>query len=215
MQMTCPKGNRVERIYDLLAPIYDVWAGCTEVRARRRAIELAGLRDGETVLEVAIGTGLLLKAVIDSGWQGKPIGIDLSRAMLGRASRRLSPGKGSPLALCRADARRLPFASSTFDVIISTYLLDLLREDEIESVLSEFRKVIKPGGRAVLVQMGDQSRLVNKAWMWLYHHAPALVGGCRPVEIRHSLGVAGWRVEEFEQVLQGSFRSNLYVVRPS
>jgi ubiquinone/menaquinone biosynthesis C-methylase UbiE len=50
--------NQINAVYDRIAPIYDVWGKLTESRARNRAIELAEIKDGESILEVAVGTGL-------------------------------------------------------------------------------------------------------------------------------------------------------------
>ena len=53
--------SEVRQVYDRIAPVYDLWGALTESRAQERALQLADLRDGERILEVAAGTGLMLR----------------------------------------------------------------------------------------------------------------------------------------------------------
>lgn len=58
--------NKIASIYDSIAPIYDIWGKLTESRARNRAIELAEINDGQSILEVAVGTGLAFYEIVKS-----------------------------------------------------------------------------------------------------------------------------------------------------
>src|SRR5690242_7853305 len=75
--------------YTLIAPIYDLWAVFTEERARTRALEIAAIRDGESILEVAVGTGLAFEELVRRNATGQTEGVDLTPAMLARARRRI------------------------------------------------------------------------------------------------------------------------------
>ena len=77
-------------VYDKIAPIYDVWGKLTESRARNRAIELAGIIDGQNILEVAVGTGLAFYEIVKRNPNGSNSGIDLSEGMLERAKKRVN-----------------------------------------------------------------------------------------------------------------------------
>ena len=81
--------SEISAVYDRIAPLYDLWGTMTESRARARAIELAGIRNGMTVLEVAVGTGLAFREIVRSNPDGRNIGIDLSAGMLERAKQRI------------------------------------------------------------------------------------------------------------------------------
>ena len=207
-------GIEVARLYSILAPVYDIWAELTESRARERLVQLAELARGESVLEVAVGTGKLLARVMQTGDLRNVVGLDFSHAMILRARRRLDSARGARAHLCLADGRKLPISSRTFDVVLNCYMLDLLAESDIPHVLEEFRRVLRPDGRLLLAVMGEQGRMVNVAWMWIYRHAPALVGGCRPVSLPHHLERARWQVEARERVSQNGFWSELIVARP-
>jgi ubiquinone/menaquinone biosynthesis C-methylase UbiE len=133
--------------------------------------------------------------------------------MLRRARGRLQANRRAGL-LCRGDACRLPFPAASFDVIFSCYMLDLLPEADIQRALGEFFRVTKPQGRLVVAVMARQARVVDAIWMWGYHHAPALVGGCRPVALAPALAATGWRVELAEEISQSGFRSELILAQP-
>lgn len=78
-------------LYQLLAPIYDLVSGerMLYARARRRVVELLGLRPGDVVLDVACGTGRNHALIVDKiGPSGRLIGVDRSSAMLNQASER-------------------------------------------------------------------------------------------------------------------------------
>ena len=77
--------DNVPHVYRRLAPAYDLWARLTETRARARCLELAAVRDGESVLEVAVGTGLGFADILSRNPTGRNDGIDLTPQMLARA----------------------------------------------------------------------------------------------------------------------------------
>src|SRR5689334_1992600 len=76
--------------YNHIAPFYELWARATESRARRRVLELAAVRDGDDVLEVATGTGAQLVALAGQNPSGRTVGVELAEAMLRRSRRRLA-----------------------------------------------------------------------------------------------------------------------------
>jgi ubiquinone/menaquinone biosynthesis C-methylase UbiE len=202
--VTPPMRSSLVKFYDLAAPVYGFWAALTESRAHRRA--LAAL-SGQDILEVAIGNGADLAALAADGSRGRTVGVDLSRGMLKRARRRC----GGEAVLCRADARALPFRSGSFDNILNCYMIDLLLEGDIPVVLRELHRVLRPGGRLVLVTMATQSAVVQRTWMALYHAAPLLVGGCRPIDVTRWLSGPDWQLETRDWISQMGFRSELLV----
>lgn len=137
---------KTRTLRDRLAPLYD-WQAPLERRAIDAALELANPQSGEVVLDVATGTGAVLRALA----QRKPrpaaaIGIDRSQAMLERV-RQLPTG----WRLDRGDATSLPFPGERFDVVIASFVLHLLDQASLERALHEIRRVLRTGGRAVTV----------------------------------------------------------------
>jgi demethylmenaquinone methyltransferase/2-methoxy-6-polyprenyl-1,4-benzoquinol methylase len=153
----------VARRYDLMN---DLMTWGLHRRWKRSAVRLSGVRVGDAALDLAGGTGdiaiLLARAV---GPEGSVVLADINPSMLAEAERRLA---GNPLAsrisLTEADAEELPFADEAFDVVtIGFGLRNVTRK---ERALREMLRVLRPGGRMVVLEF---SRPV--AWLVrpLYH----------------------------------------------
>ena len=166
------------------------------------------------MLEVAVGTGALFSKLAQIDGLKRCVGIEPAGAMLCRARRRLAPQMKEGTAFCRADARQTPFTPESFDVIMNCYMLDLLPENDIQKVLQEFRRILKPTGRLLLLVMARQNWLIQGIWMSVYSLSPTLVGGCRPVYLSVYLTTGGWRTELDNQISQSGFRSQLILARP-
>lgn len=134
--------NRWNRsIYRFWSPVYDYLAGRLFVRSRKRAIEILNLQPGERALLVGVGTGLdipLLRSSVRS------VGLDLTSTMLGKARKRSSKG-----LLVIGDAQALPFPDGSFDSAILTLILSVVPDGA--ACLQETARVLRPGGRAVIL----------------------------------------------------------------
>jgi len=202
------------RLYDRLAPVYDAWGRLTESRARDRALALADVRDGERILEVAAGTGLAFGELVRRNPGGRNLGIDISRGMLARARRRLGRLGLANYDLALASAIDLPFGDGTFDLLMNNYMFDLIDEQAWPTILAEFRRVLAPGGRLVLVNMTRGERFGSGVYEALYRLSPWLMGGCRGVRMEGPLGAAGFRVLRREYVQQCLFPSEVIFAVP-
>ena len=122
-----------------------------ETRFRELLLAPARLRQGENVLDVGCGTGsLALTAKRIVGPAGRVHGIDASRPMIARAkSKAAKKGIGAHFDVASADA--LPFPDRAFDVALSTVMLHHLPKATRVVAVSEMRRVLGPGGRALLV----------------------------------------------------------------
>ena len=127
-------------------------------RQRLRALELLQPRAGEHVLDVGCGTGLLaqeLAALV--GASGRVVGVDVSRDMLD-----LAEGRCSDVAQVRfveGSATSLPDDDSGFDAVTCTQVL--LYVAEVEQALAEMHRVLKPGGRIVIVETDWRGLVLN------------------------------------------------------
>ncbi len=201
--------GKVPETYRRIAWIYDAWAWLTESRARDRCLELAAIQDGESVLEVAVGTGLAFKRILEANPSGLNEGIDLTDAMLARAQRRVSGAGHTNYRLRVGDAYALDFADDSFDVLVNNYMFDLLPESDFPRVLGEFRRVLCPGGRLAMVNMTAGEHWYNGIWPLIYRINPALLGGCRGVSLVPHLEAAGFNRIEREYVSQSTFPSEV------
>lgn len=153
--------------YDLTANLYYL-LGYREWAYRQKAVEALHLEPGDTVVEIACGTGLNFSLYQEAvGPQGKIIGVDLTDAMLDQARQRVADNGWENVELVQADAREYEFPAGA-DAIISTYALSLI--PECDRVLERAADALAPGGRLALLELQIPENwpgwLVN-AGIWL------------------------------------------------
>ncbi|BDG01541.1 methyltransferase domain-containing protein [Anaeromyxobacter oryzae] len=139
------------RLYDWLAAAHSLGASA---RVHERTLDVAGVAAGERVLDVCCGTGTLaLAAKRRVGAAGSVNGVDASAEMIARA-RAKSARTGLPVTFDAGAAQALSFLDATFDVVTCTLALHHLPEAARGRALEEMARVVKPGGRIVIVEFG-------------------------------------------------------------
>jgi ubiquinone/menaquinone biosynthesis C-methylase UbiE len=201
--------SEVGAIYDNIAWVYDIWGKLTESRARNRAIELAKIKDGQNILEVAVGTGLAFYEIVKRNPHGNNSGIDLSQGMLNKAKARLNALSGANYTLGLGTDFSLPQGAGSIDVLINNYMFDLIPFEDMDKVLLEFKRVLKPGGRLVLVNMTKGEQFGSGLYDFVYRLSPATMGGCRGVRMSNRLRAHGFRVDTREYYQQMLFPSEV------
>lgn len=211
MTISAAKLNKpqVVDVYSKTAFIYDIWGMLTETRARQRALEFANINNGEAVLEVAVGTGLTFLEILNANPDGENIGIDLTPAMLEKAQHKAAKSDTTNYKLTTGDAYALQFPDHHFDLLMNNYMFDLLPEKDFPLVLAEFKRVLKPAGQLVLVNMTRGERFYQKIWEGVYHLNPRWLGGCRGVLLHQYLKKAGFRNIKREFLSQFGFPSEI------
>jgi ubiquinone/menaquinone biosynthesis C-methylase UbiE len=195
--------------YNRIACVYDLFGILMESKARQLALDLASIRNGERILEVALGTGLNFVELVrrnPKGWVG---GVDVSIKMLERARKRVSKTGRKNFTLHLSDSRQLPFRDRSFDIVITQYLFDILPVDNFTPILLEFKRVLKNGGRVVVVNMTKSEKWVNQIYEGIYKLKPPLLAGCRGVLARPFLEKAGFKEIRREFVSQLGFPSEV------
>jgi len=149
---------RVQRYgWDRAADDYEPLWRAQLAPAHTALFERAGLRAGESVLDVACGTGLVsLPAAQRVGAHGRLLGIDLSGRMVEAAARRAREQGVAAARFVRMDAQQLDLADASFDVVLCA--LGLMYLPEPARALAEMRRVLRPGGRIVVAVWGERSR---------------------------------------------------------
>lgn len=206
---------QVRAAYRKHASTYDIWSSLTESKARQRCLELADIKNGESILEVAVGTGMLFEKVLQLNPTGRNEGIDLTEEMLSRARARVQRSGVSSYILKVGDAYDLKYPNNSFDLLLNNYMFDLIPEKDFEVILAEFKRVLRKGGRIVMVNMTKGSRTFNAVWERLYETRSSLLGGCRGIELSPYLESAGFEGIRREYLTQMSFPSEIiYGVKP-
>jgi demethylmenaquinone methyltransferase/2-methoxy-6-polyprenyl-1,4-benzoquinol methylase len=149
----------VAALFDASARSYErfgtVMSWGSEQRYRRQALERAGLRPGMKLLDVATGTGLLVRAAMRIVREPPAvIGLDPNASML-REARKATAG---PLVQGRAE--ELPFRDATFDLVSMGYALRHVTA--LEAAFGEYRRVLRPGGRLLMLEISRPRSAVTR-----------------------------------------------------
>jgi len=213
-----PDREAICRAYDFWSHIYDVVAAPWEYGARMQALATLPSGVGWRVLDVGIGPGSYFSKIAQSAVPGATVcGVDLSHNMVRKASRRVRRGRIASARVIEADAVTLPFASCSFDTVLSSYLLDLMPVEVIACVLAEFFRVLKPSGRAVLINLTKRATDRPTFYERCYRAMPTIgkayvFGGCRPVRLAHVVSAAGF-VDTRRTVVEQALPSEILIAR--
>jgi ubiquinone/menaquinone biosynthesis C-methylase UbiE len=195
------------RKYNRIASVYDLFGIFMASKARQRALEMASIQNGENVLEVALGTGLNFAEILKRNPHGWVHGIDVSKKMLERTRKRISKIEHGHVALHLCDCRHLPFEDGAFDIVINEYMLDILPVEDFNPILNEFKRVLRPGGRIILVNTTYGERWINRIYELLYKLRPPIVAGSRGVRAQPFLEEVGFTGIRREYISQFGFPS--------
>jgi ubiquinone/menaquinone biosynthesis C-methylase UbiE len=134
------EGDSAEAYERYLASAFSPWA--------RQLTELADVRGGDRVLDVACGTGIVARHAADrAGEAGRVVGVDVNADML-RVARVVSAGVRPAIEWRRGDAAELPFPAAAFDVVVCEQAIQFFSDPV--AALTEMRRVMAPGARAAV-----------------------------------------------------------------
>lgn len=152
-----------------------------------------GPLDGRLVLDLGCGKGRFARVLAAQG--ARVVGLDLSAAMLGEAD-------GSSLQRVQGSARRLPFASATFDAAVAVEVFEHVEPAALDASFAEAARVLRPGGILVIVDKNVLAMNAQRPWLpaaavkwlderrglWMYPaNGPVREHWFRPGEIRRRL----------------------------
>jgi phosphatidylethanolamine/phosphatidyl-N-methylethanolamine N-methyltransferase len=146
LSVTAVENDFVTRVYEKLASVYDFIFGPTLHPGRVQAIQRMGIKPGDRVLEVGVGTG------INAALYPRDCavtGIDLSASMLEKARDRVARKEIRNVRLLEMDAADLKFADGSFDIVYAPYLISVVPDPV--AVAKEMRRVCRRGGRIVFL----------------------------------------------------------------
>lgn len=156
---------------------YDMLVGAfllgKERTMRELTVDLAQLQPGESVLDVGCGTGSLAIAVKRRlGTAGTMQGIDAAPEMVARA-RQKAKAADVDVEFRVAAVERLPYPDAQFDVVLSSLMLHHLPVDLRRPAFTEIRRVLKPGGRLLVVDYEPPKHPVSRALISILSHTMA------------------------------------------
>ena len=205
---------QTRRVYDRLAFLYPLSTYFFHSKAHRVAIERAGIEDGSRVLEVACGSGEMFGRIIKVNPGGVNCGVDLSPKMAEFTQRKATGKARKTASFCQAaDVRQLPFSDASFETVVCCYLFELLGCSDMEAAVLEVRRVLKPGGRLVLVVIGQNAPLFNRAYRLAGSLVPAFWGRQVEHQLVPLMEGLGFEIETDEHLRQGYYPSRVMTLR--
>ena len=155
----------VNHLIDEAAPDYDWVSGMMSFGSdqfyRRDALRKAGLKPGMRLLDVASGTGLMVKAALELGVEPALVtGVDPSQGMLAENRKRY------PVTLLEGKGEALPCADASFDFVTMGYALR--HTEDLNQLFAEFRRVLRPGGRVLILEITRPKNTVALRLMRFY-----------------------------------------------
>jgi demethylmenaquinone methyltransferase/2-methoxy-6-polyprenyl-1,4-benzoquinol methylase len=171
--------ERVHSMFSTIAPSYDrantVLSFGVHHLWRRRAVAESGARPGDRVLDCATGTGdlaIAFKRVV--GPDGTVLGTDFNADMLSFAPAK-AHAKGLDISFEVADAMALPYADASFD--IASIAFGIRNVDDPAVALRELARVVRPGGRVVVLEFGQPRGVFGTAYDWYSRTIIPRIGG--------------------------------------
>jgi demethylmenaquinone methyltransferase / 2-methoxy-6-polyprenyl-1,4-benzoquinol methylase len=162
------KAERVRGVFDSVASKYDLMNDLMSMGLHRAwkayTVAVANLREGQRVLDIAGGTGDLARAFAKKvGATGTVVHSDINEAMLRQGRDRLiDEGLVLPTLIC--DGEALPFPSASFDLVSVAFgLRNMTHKDQ---ALAEMNRVLKPGGRLLVLEFSKVAGPLTKAYDW-------------------------------------------------
>lgn len=172
------KASRVRGVFDSVARRYDVMNDLLSFGMHRAwkayTVAVANLKPGDKVLDIAGGTGDLPLAFAPRvGPQGLVVHTDINEAML-RVGRDRLLDRGLSLPTLTCDAEKLPFADGSFDLVSVAFGLRNMTHKE--QALAEMARVLRPGGRLLVLEFSRIAEPLRKPYDWYSFHVMPLIG---------------------------------------
>ena len=162
------KARRVRGVFDSVAPKYDVMNDLMSMGLHRAwkayTLLVANVKEGQQVLDIAGGTGDLAMAFAPKvGSSGRVVHTDINEAMLREGRNRLiDVGVNLPTLVCYAE--HLPFADARFDLVTVAFGLRNMTHKDV--ALSEMNRVLKPGGKLLVLEFSRVAKPLEKIYDW-------------------------------------------------
>jgi phosphatidylethanolamine/phosphatidyl-N-methylethanolamine N-methyltransferase len=159
LSVAAVENDFVTQVYENIAWAYDYTFGPTLHTGRLQAIQRMGIKPGDRVLEVGVGTGI--NAALYPR-DCSVTGIDLSDSMLEKARERVARKGVHNIRLLEMDAADLKFSDNAFDIVYAPYVISVVPDPV--AVVREMRRVCRPGGRIIIL---NHFRSKNPIMAWI------------------------------------------------
>ena len=160
------RSKYVQSMFTKIAHRYDLMnrlmTGGQDIRWRKQVIKLARLKPNASLLDLGTGTGDLAREALLQEPQAKVTAADFTIEMM-----RVGKNHGN-LEFSAADALNLPFKDTTFDAIVSGFLMRNVTD--IQRALQEQYRTLKPGGRIIILDTTRPKKNILSPFIWIHMH---------------------------------------------
>ena len=210
--------EEARRAYDRIGALQDSQA-FYEDRATVVLLTHANFAAAESVFEFGCGTGRFAHRLFTEYLSptARYRGVDLSPTMVDLARQRLAPYAARAEVLLTAGQAPVDELSAAYDRFVSNYVFDLLTPEDIRAVVGEAHRLLQADGLLCLTSLssgvGPGTRSVARLWGWIQARRPALVGGCRPIDLLPFLPNSQWQVRHHAKVVAFALTSEVVVAQ--
>jgi ubiquinone/menaquinone biosynthesis C-methylase UbiE len=210
--------EQARRVYDRIGRAQD-WQRFYEDAATVELIAHSAFGDARAVFELGCGTGRFAAGLLAEHLAPAATysGVDVSSRMVALASERLAPWRDRATVGTADGTERVPVPDKGVDRFVANYVFDLLTPEATGAVLDEAQRALAPGGLLCVTGLAPAehgvARLVSRAWKGVWMRWPALVGGCRPIQIVDALDPVRWNVRHRDVVVAWGIASEAVIAR--
>lgn len=176
----------------------------------------------ERIFEFGCGTGRLADQLLTDHLPqtSEYIGVDISSTMVTLAQAKLATFGDKVQVIETKGTPQIDYPEASFDRFVSTYVFDLLASTDIQMVLQEAHRILKPGGLLLLagITYGHTfgSQITMTLWQGVNRIWPSLLGGCRPIQVENYLQVDHWQIQKRTRVsVRGIASEGVIAIRQS
>ena len=210
--------QEASRTYDRIGSLQDS-QGFYEDPATAQVLLHGNFTSAESVFEFGFGTGRFAQRLFEQHLSStaRYRGVDVSPKMVRLAEARLASYAPRAELILTEGEPPIDETTDNYDRFVSNYVFDLLSYEDIRAVLREAHRMLRADGLLCLSGLssgiGVGSRFVAGAVNWTQSHWPAVVGGCRPIDLLPFLPESEWQVQHHSKVVACSVPSEVVVAK--
>ena len=210
--------QEARQTYDRIGSLQDS-QGFYEDPATALVLLHGNFNSAESIFEFGFGTGRFTQRLFEEYLPdtARYRGVDVSPKMLRIAQTRLASYSPRAEVILTEGGPPVDEPTEHYDRFVSNYVFDLLSHDDIQAVLHEAHRMLRPDGLLCLsglsTGIGLTSRFVAGVVSWIQTRSPSLIGGCRPVDLIPFLAESKWQVQHHSKVVAFGVPSEVVVAK--